>query len=132
MRYREDHVEIGNWKQIFSSFSQPLLTGVGLALWAMAISAGVVRNGLMATSRASVQMAAEGLRATVANSSQHFQLRPRQMGLVPVNEVVARRPNDIGHLEGWPVHFLTRFRERLTSSGLDSSTAPIGLLTACR
>ena len=69
MRYREDHVEIGNRKQIFSSFSQPLLTGVGLALWAMPISAGVVRNGLMATSRASVQMAAEGLRATVANSS---------------------------------------------------------------
>ena len=44
-------------------------------------------------------MAAEGLRATVANSSEHFQLRPRQMGLVPVNEVVARCSKDIGHLK---------------------------------
>src|ERR1700734_228785 len=125
-------MEVRHRQQVFSSFSQPLLAGVGLALGAMPVSAGVVRNGLMATSRASVQMAAEGLRATVANSSEYFQLRPRQMGLVPMNEVVARCSKDIGHLKRWPAHFLTRFRERLTSSGLDNSTASIGLLTACR
>src|SRR5277367_841864 len=87
MRYRKDHMEVRRWKQIFSALSQPLLAGVGLALGAMPVSAGVVRNGLMATSRASVQMAAEGLRATVANSSQHFQLRP-QIGRASCRERV--------------------------------------------
>ena len=132
MREREDHVEIGHGEEVFGSFREPLLTGVGLALWAVPISARVIGDGLVTASRASVQMAAESLRAAVPDSPQHFQLRPRQMAFVPVDEAVASRPNDVGHLERWPVHFLTRFRERLTWSGLERSTDSSGLLTACR
>ena len=86
----------------------------------------------MAASRASVQMAAESLRAAVSDSPQHFQLWPRQMAFIPADEAVANRPDDVGHLERWPVHFLTRFRERFTWSGLERSTDSSGLLTACR
>src|SRR3981189_811712 len=111
---REDHVEIGHGEEVFGSFREPLLTGVGLALWAMPISARVIRNGLVAASRASVQMAAESWRTAVPDGPQHFQLRPCQMAFVPADEAVASHPNDVGHLERWPVHFLTRFRERFT------------------
>jgi len=86
----------------------------------------------VAASSASVQMAAESLRAAVPDGPQHFQLGPRQMAFVPADESVASRPNDIGHLKRRPVHFLTRFRERFTWSGLERSTGSSGLLTACR
>ena len=132
MREREDHVEIGHGKEVFGSFREPLLTGVGLALWAVPISARVIRDGIVTASRASVQMAAESLRAAVPDRPQHFQLRPCQMAFVPVDEAVASRANDVGHLERWPVHFLTRFRERFTWSGLERSTDSSGLLTDCR
>jgi hypothetical protein len=54
------------------------------------------------------------------------------MAFVPVDKAVACHPNDIGHLEGWLIHFFTRFRERLDCSGLETAIASSGLLTACR
>jgi hypothetical protein len=54
------------------------------------------------------------------------------MAFVPADEAVASHPNDVGHFERWPVHFLTRFRERFTWAGLERSTDSSGLLTARR
>jgi hypothetical protein len=86
----------------------------------------------MAAPGTSVEMTAESLCAAVADGTQDLDVWPRQMSLVSIDESVARDSDDIGHLKGWPTHFLTRFRERFTSSGLESSTASIGLLTDCR
>jgi hypothetical protein len=114
VRNREDHVIMGQREEVFRSPGEPLLAGVGLALWAVPISAGVIRDGLMTTGGATVQMASKGVRAAVADGSQDLQVWPCQMASVVLNEAVACRSNDVGHLERWPVHFLTRFRERFT------------------
>ena len=86
----------------------------------------------MPASGASVQMPAESLRAAVPDSAQRLQVRPCEMAFGPVYKAVAGRPTDIGHLKGWPVHFFTRFRERLAWFGLETSIASSGLLTAWR
>jgi hypothetical protein len=129
---REDHVKISYWEEVFGTFREPLLTSVGLTFWAVPISTRVIGDDLVAVRRASVQMATESLRTAVPDGPQHFQLRPRQMAFIPANEAIASRPDDVGHLERWPIHLLTLFRERFTWSGLERSTASRGLLTACR
>src|SRR4051794_18515859 len=113
MRKSEDHMKIWDGKQVFRAPREPLLAGVGLTLWAVPVPARVVRDGLVLASGASVQMPAESLGPAIPDSPQRLQVRPREMGFVPIDIAVASRPNDIGHLEGWPVHFFTRFRERL-------------------
>jgi hypothetical protein len=42
MRQREDDMKVTNVEQFFRPGGQPLVAGIGLALWAMAISAGAV------------------------------------------------------------------------------------------
>src|SRR5688500_9161841 len=51
MREREDDVEVSNREQVLCLLLQPLVTLVGLTLWAMSVSAGVIRDGLTAASR---------------------------------------------------------------------------------
>ena len=40
--------------------------------------------------------------------------------------------DDIGHLEGWPVHRFCSFRESLTLSGLETSIVSRGFATAVK
>src|SRR5262245_51451683 len=117
-------------EQVFGSLRKPLLAGVGLALRAVPVPARVVRDGLVPARGALVQMPAESLRPAVPDRAQRLQVRPREVAFVPVDKAVACRPNDIGHLKGWPVHFFTRFRERLAWSGLEISMPSSGLPTA--
>ena len=49
-------------------------------------------------------MTAESCRAAVPDGAQHLQLRPCQMIPVSVDEAVARCANDVGHLQGGPIH----------------------------
>jgi hypothetical protein len=130
VREGEDHVEIRHGEQVFGSLREPLLAVVGLALRAMPVPARVVGDGLVPASGASIQMPAERLRPAVPDGAQRLQVRPREMAIVPVDKAFACRPNDIGHLEGWPIHFFTRFRERLAWSGLETSIPSRGLPTA--
>ena len=70
MREREDHVEIGHGEEVFGSFREPLLTGVGLALWAVPISARVIGDGLMPARVTPVDVAAEGRGATARDRAK--------------------------------------------------------------
>ena len=56
-----------------------------------------------------VAMAAQGGGAATRNGVQHFDMRPVQPVTAVIHKAVARSANDISHLDGWPVHFLTRF-----------------------
>ena len=86
----------------------------------------------MAASGAPVQMTAESCRAAVPDGAQHFQLRPCQMVPVSVDEAVARCTNDVGHLEGGPVHLFFLVGLRRAVSGPLIGMSSIGLATACR
>ena len=82
--------------------------------------------------RTTIQVATERCRAAMLDGEEHAEMQPRQPGPVLFDEAVAMRANDIGHLERWPFHLLCSFRDRLTWSGLDSSTLSSGVPAARR
>ena len=94
--------------------------------------ARVKRDGLMATAITTVPVSAQGSGAAALDGAQYFQMRPPQPGSVVLDEALALRADDVGHLEGGPAHFLCSFRERFTWSGLDNSTLSSGVPAACR
>jgi len=120
VRKREDHMRVGNVQQLLAAGGEPLFPRVGLAFRAMAIPARVERDGLMATAITTVPVSAQGSGATALDGLQYFQMRPPQPGSVVLDEALALRANDVGHLEGGPAHFLCSFRDRFTWSGLDN------------
>lgn len=50
-------------------------------------------------------MAAHRRRAAVLNGPESFELLKAEALLVPVQKAVALRPDNVGHLQGWPAHF---------------------------
>ena len=82
LRHGEDHVEIGRGEEFRSTVLQPLGTGQGLALWAVAIAARVVTDALVAAGIALLDMAAERCRATPLDRRHHTTLRRRQRSAV--------------------------------------------------
>ena len=118
MWHGEDQMEVADREQFLLPSVQPLLACVGLALRAVAVSAGVVRDGLVAAANALVAMAAERCRAAAPDGPQHLELLPAQMGFVTPDESVARRTDDVGHLQGGPLHRFFLSLERLVSWAL--------------
>jgi len=86
----------------------------------------------MAAADALVQMTAQCRSAAANDGIEHLAMRPCKMRPLPFPETVARRADDVGHLEGGSAHRLIFLLERFTSSGLDISMASSGLGTACR
>src|ERR1700751_323297 len=132
MRQRENHVHIRHIQQFRIAGGEPLVTSVGLALWAMAVATRVVGDDLLAAARALIQMAAERGRAATLDGSQHANMLPVQSGSVLLDKASARCSNDVGHLEGWRVHLLCSLRERFTCVGSENSALSMGVPAALR
>jgi hypothetical protein len=86
----------------------------------------------MAAADALIAMTAQCRCAATDDGIEHLAMWPCKMGLLPFPETVARRTDDVGHLEGGPAHRFISLLERFTSSGLETSMASSGLGTACR
>ena len=86
----------------------------------------------MATAGTAIQVTTEYCGAAMLDGAQHLQMLPSQPGAVALDEVFAMLSNDIGHLEGGPIHFLCFLRDRRTVSGLETFIVSSGLGTACR
>jgi hypothetical protein len=106
VRQGEDHVHVGRRQQFSAAGGQPVVPCIGLALAAMAVTAGIerIRGGLIATETAPVPVASERSRAAALDGRQHFQVQTGQPGSVAIDEALAYCANDVGHLERWPVH----------------------------
>jgi len=78
MRDAEDQVVVVHRQQFLLPGTQPFLPCVGLTLGAMAISAGVVRDGLMPATNALIAMAAECGCTASLDCPEHFELCPSQ------------------------------------------------------
>src|SRR6516162_5237874 len=98
VRHAEDQVEVTNRQQFPSPGAQPLLPGIGLALWTVPVSAGVVRDSLMPAAKALIAMPAECSRATTRDCAKHFELTPGERIAITFEELVACPADDIGHL----------------------------------
>ena len=71
----EDQVKITHRKQFLLSCGEPFFASVGLALRAVAISAGVVGDGLMTASSALIAMSTQRRCTAAGNRVEHFELR---------------------------------------------------------
>src|ERR1700689_529249 len=95
------------------SRGEPALARLRLAFWAVAITAAVIRDGLVAAAGTIIDMSAQSRSAALSDGAQHLQLLIAEMLAVLVHESTALCRNEIGHLEGGPAHSgLCNLRER--------------------
>jgi hypothetical protein len=72
----EDQVVVVDGQQLLLPLAKPLIARTGLALGAMSITAGVVRDGLMSAVGAGIAMTAESSGAAASDRIEHLALRP--------------------------------------------------------
>src|ERR1700756_3356413 len=132
VRQSEDNMDIGNRQKFTLPSHDPFVASAGLTLWAMAIAATVVGDGVIATARALIAMPAECRGTAASNGTQYFPMGPMEPPEVVLDEAIALAANDIGHLEEGPSHFFLSLRDRLTPSRLETSRASSGLGMARR
>jgi len=96
---------VGCQKLAFTS-GQPAFARLRLALRAVPVTAGVVRDGLMAALRTGIDMAAQRSRAAALNRPKGFELLKVEALVIPVQKAATLCAKDVGHLHGGPAHAL--------------------------
>jgi hypothetical protein len=114
VRQSKDNMDVGDGQKFTLPSPDPLVASAALTLWAMAITAAVIRGGAIATARALVAMPAECRGTAASDRAQYFPMGPMDPAEVVLDEAIALRTNDIGHLEEGPSHFFLSLRDRLT------------------
>jgi hypothetical protein len=79
MRQREDHMEVRHRQQLRATRVEPLGACVSLALGAVPVTAGVVRDGLMTAAIAQIAMTAQSRSAAAGDGVEHLTMLPGQM-----------------------------------------------------
>jgi len=105
-RKREDNMDVLRRKKFPATLFQPTFASSCLTLRAVPISAGVVGDGAMSAASAFIEMPTEHGSATPRNGQQHFDVLPGDPLTASFDEGVSRSADQVGHLEGWPVHLL--------------------------
>src|SRR6516225_4287402 len=100
-------MKIADAEQFVRARCEPAVAGVGLALGTVPVATREEGDGTMAASGALIQMAAQRCRAAVLDGPEHSELLPAQMGLISPDEAVARRTDDVGHLQGGRLHLFS-------------------------
>ncbi len=104
VRQRKDHMNVTNGEEFLTPLGQPAVAGPSLALGAVPVSARVIRDGAIAAANASIAVAAQRGGAATLDGAQDLPLGPRQPGPTAFEQAFALGANDIGHLEGRPIH----------------------------
>ena len=86
----------------------------------------------MAALAAAIQVTAHRSSAAVLNGEKYAEMEPGQPDPALLDETVAMRADDIGHLERWRFHFFCSLRDRFTWSRLESSALSSGVPAALR
>src|SRR5260370_2542200 len=96
----EDHVQVARGEQFSFTCGNPPFASSDLTLWAMAITAAVIRDwGTMCAAGALLEMPAERSRTTPRNSQQHFDMLPTDPLAVYLAQGRPRSADEIGNLE---------------------------------
>src|SRR5215470_10535723 len=125
-------MNVGHCQKIVLPSRDPLIAGAVLTLGAVAVAATVIGNGSIAAARTLVAMTAQNSSAAGCDGVQDFAVRPVNPAAIVLEETIPLCANDLGHLQGWPSHFFSSLRERLTWSSLESASASSGLAIAWR
>jgi hypothetical protein len=105
-REREDYMDVARWEKLLATCSEPAIASSCLTLRAVSISTGIVGDGAMSAASALIEMSAERGGTTPRNRQEHFDVLPGDPLTASFDEGVSRSADQIGHLEGWPVHLL--------------------------
>ena len=96
-------------------------------------NARVVRDGLMTAAQAGIAMTTQRCGAATQYGPKRFELLKAKAGSIPIQEAIAVRTKNVGHLEGGPSHFsFFRLKLRLMFWVLDSVRLSSGFVTACK
>src|SRR5262245_34354813 len=104
MRDAEDQMVVVHRQQFSLPRRQPLVTRTGLAFWTVAISAGVVRDGLVSTARTLIAMAAERCRPASQDGIEYLLLWPDQRLPMTAGYAGVGFADDIGELKPRSCH----------------------------
>jgi hypothetical protein len=105
-RQREDYMHVRRRKKFPVTLFQPTIARSRLTLWAVPVSARVVRDGAIPAARALIEMTTQNGGTTPRNGQQHFDMLPGDPLVTSFDEGISRGADQIGHLERWPVHLL--------------------------
>ena len=79
-----------------------------------------------------IEMPAQRGSATPRDRPQHTEVLRGEPGAMGLDEACPVLANDIGHLEGWPLHRFCNLRDSLMLSGLETPSVSRGLATAVK
>src|ERR1700746_793527 len=105
-RKREDHMDVARREKLLLTRWEPAIASSCLTLRAVPISARVVGDGAMSAASAFIEMPAERGGTTPRNSQEHFDVLPGDPLTASFDACASRSADQIGHLQGWPVHLL--------------------------
>src|SRR5215510_1806942 len=125
-------MNIGHCQKLILTSRDPFIAGAVLTLGAVAVATAVIGNGTITAARTLVAMTAQNGSAAGCDGLQDLAVRPVNPAAMVLDEAVSLCANDIGHLQGWPVHFFSSLRERLTWSRLEKWSESSGLAIAWR
>src|SRR5260221_1977222 len=134
MRQREDDVHIWYVEQVALAGVEPAFPRLGLALRTVTVPTGIIGDGLMPAGVTPIEMASEGGRATARDRPEYRALLRAQPRML-LEEGVALRVEDIGHLHGRPGHDcggLRSRRDRDTTRGTVTCKCSNGIGAAWR
>src|SRR5260370_12155885 len=96
----EDHVQVARGEQFSFTCGNPPFASSGLTIWAMAITAAVIRDrGTMCAAGALIEMPAERSRTTPRNGQQHFDMPPTVPLAVSLDEGGSSSADEVSNLE---------------------------------
>ena len=98
-------MDVARGEKFLTTRLEPTVASVGLTLWAVPVPAAVVGDGRTVRAvGALIEMPAQGGGATARDGPQHLEVLPGDPCAAAFDESASRGANQIGHLEGWPVH----------------------------
>jgi hypothetical protein len=110
MRKREDNMSVSRRQQFGTARFEPAVARLALALRAVPVTAGVIRDGAMAAAGTLVQMTSHGGGSAALDCDEHLQMEPRKPGGRLVSEAMRGGGYDIGQLQERPIHLPGVFR----------------------
>jgi hypothetical protein len=110
----------------------PTLACLRLALGAVTISAAIEGVNAKIALGAFVAVSAQRCRAAIHDRAHHLHLLKTDSVSMTVDEGVALRAKDVGHLHRWAGHGFWFLLDRFTISSLKIERVSTGLTTACK
>jgi hypothetical protein len=98
-------MEVAGGEKLALASCEPMFTRLRLALRTVPVPARVIGDGLMTALRTGIDMTAQRSRAAALNGAKGLELLKVKAPSIPIQETVALRAEDVGHLHGGPAHF---------------------------